>query len=121
MRATDNPDDCGRSPYSRPPALFGLVFDLDPNLKQCLGDGILAGRALSNLWEHTHQDLGGANDASRSERAADDLLSNGLRRALLATHTYRPPGVDQLFVEVNNQILCLLCTASALAGGGVFD
>eukprot|EP00752_Nemacystus_decipiens_P001293 g1285.t2 len=66
---------------------------------ECLGDGILAGRALRNLWEHTHHDIGGANDASSLERAADDLLSDGLRRALLATHTYRPPGVDQLFVE----------------------
>eukprot|EP00903_Cladosiphon_okamuranus_P007230 g7017.t1 len=68
---------------------------------ECLGDGILAGRALSSLWQHSHQDLRRTNDASRAERAADDLLSDGLRRALLATHTYRPPGVDQLLVEPN--------------------
>lgn len=76
--------------------------------QQCLGDGILAGRALSNLLERARQDVGRSNDASRSERAADDLLSDGLRRALLATHTYRPPGVDQLFVEVRNRLPSLL-------------
>lgn len=73
-----------------------------------MGDEILAGRALSNHWEHAHQDLGGTNNASRSERAADDLLSDGLRRALLATHTYRPPGLDQLFVEVITLAWCVL-------------
>ncbi|CAB1113169.1 unnamed protein product [Ectocarpus sp. CCAP 1310/34] len=38
----------------------------------------------------------------RLQRAADDLLSDGLMRALLSTRCYRPPGRDQLFVEVRH-------------------
>ncbi|CAM9140345.1 unnamed protein product [Hapterophycus canaliculatus] len=73
---------------------------------ECLADGILAGRALSGYWEHAHHDHGGANSAlARSQRAADDLLSDGLMRALLSTRCYRPPGLDQLFVEWLDELL----------------
>ncbi|CAM9786513.1 unnamed protein product, partial [Scytosiphon promiscuus] len=73
---------------------------------ECLADGVLAGRALSSHWERAHHDHGGANSAvARSQRAADDLLSDGLMRALLSTRCYRPPGLDQLFVEWLDELL----------------
>ncbi|CAM9360108.1 unnamed protein product [Ectocarpus sp. 6 AP-2014] len=73
---------------------------------ECLGDGILAGRALSGHWEHAHQDGSDHNPTNgRLQRAADDLLSDGLMRALLSTRCYRPPGRDQLFVEWLDELL----------------
>ncbi|CAM9424573.1 unnamed protein product, partial [Ectocarpus sp. 12 AP-2014] len=73
---------------------------------ECLGDGILAGRALSGYWEYAHQDGSDHNPTNgRLRRAADDLLSDGLMRALLSTRCYRPPGRDQLFVEWLDELL----------------
>lgn len=75
--------------------IFGSSF------LQYLGDGILAGRALTAYWRqaeerrHTYGAI-----AARSEKANDDLLGDGLMRALLFTRCYRPPGLGQLFVEV---------------------
>lgn len=67
---------------------------------QYLGDGILAGRSLFKYWEHVDGIRGDHSVAPKSERATDDLLSDGLMRALLFTRCYRSPGLDQLFVEV---------------------
>ena len=68
---------------------------------QYLGDGILAGRALYKYWKHVDGIRGDHSVASKLERATDDLLSDGLMRALLFTRCYRSPGLDQLFVEVS--------------------
>lgn len=68
---------------------------------QYLGDGILAGRALYKYWEHEDGIRGDKSIAPKAKRATDDLLSDGLMRALLFTRCYRSPGLDQLFVEVS--------------------
>lgn len=51
-------------------------------------------------WKHAENESGDDSVATRSTRATDDLLSDGLMRALLSTRCYRPPGLNQLFIEV---------------------
>ncbi|CAM9989363.1 unnamed protein product [Pylaiella littoralis] len=71
-----------------------------------LGDGILAGRALSAHWAEVHRDGGDAKSvAARLESVTEGFLSEGLMRALLSTKCYRPPGPDQLLVEWLDELL----------------